>query len=78
MNYILCPKCGKEVKNLMVNVCKTCYIEKYRLAELPEVIEIDICSKCGSFLIGGNGHIVELLMMLSLKNRGFIVDTRYG
>ncbi len=48
MNYILCPKCGKEVKNLMVNVCKTCYIEKYRLAELPEVIEIDICSKCGS------------------------------
>lgn len=48
MNSILCPKCGKETENLYDNVCKDCFFENIRLAELPLVLHAKTCMKCGA------------------------------
>jgi len=48
MNYTLCPKCGKETEKLYDNVCKDCFFENIRLAELPLVLHAKTCTKCGA------------------------------
>ncbi|RQD89290.1 NMD protein affecting ribosome stability and mRNA decay [Methanosalsum natronophilum] len=66
MNSIVCPKCGKFVESLMGSLCKDCYIQKYDLAHLPHVIEVDICSKCGAMFDRGQWNdrkdIEEIIM----------------
>ncbi|MGP8320593.1 MAG: 60S ribosomal export protein NMD3 [Methanosarcinaceae archaeon] len=48
MNFTLCPKCGKETENLYDNVCKDCFFENIRLAELPLVLHAKTCTRCGA------------------------------
>lgn len=45
-----CPRCGEETDELYGNkkkLCPDCYPDKNDLLEIPDVVEIDICSTCG-------------------------------
>ena len=45
-----CPRCGRETDELYGNkkkLCSECYPDKNQLLEIPDVVEIDICSTCG-------------------------------
>ncbi|MBY6293942.1 hypothetical protein GLU60_00975 [Nanohaloarchaea archaeon H01] len=45
-----CPRCGQETDQLYGNekkLCPDCYPDKNDLIQLPDVVEIDICSTCG-------------------------------
>ncbi|MFB6166970.1 MAG: NMD3-related protein [Candidatus Nanohaloarchaea archaeon] len=45
-----CPRCGKEVDELYGDekkLCADCYPDKYDLLEIPDVVEITVCSVCG-------------------------------
>jgi nonsense-mediated mRNA decay protein 3 len=48
MNSTVCPKCGKETAKLLGTVCKDCFFEQFRLAELPLVLHAKMCSKCNA------------------------------
>lgn len=41
-----CPKCGKQVEELIEGLCYHCYSIKRDLVEIPETISLAIC-KCG-------------------------------
>jgi nonsense-mediated mRNA decay protein 3 len=45
-----CPRCGEETDELFgeeKKLCSNCYPDKNNLLEIPDVVEIDICSTCG-------------------------------
>lgn len=45
-----CPRCGKETDELYGDekkLCSDCYPEKNNLLDIPDVVEITICSTCG-------------------------------
>lgn len=45
-----CPRCGRETDRLYGDkqkLCADCYPEKNDLLEIPEVVEIEVCSVCG-------------------------------
>lgn len=51
-----CPRCGREVEELYGNkkkLCANCYPEKNELLEVPEIVEIEVCSVCGRMKDGG-------------------------
>ncbi|MDI9396106.1 MAG: 60S ribosomal export protein NMD3 [Euryarchaeota archaeon] len=50
MNFITCPKCGKESNKLFDPVCRDCFFETFKLIELPLVLHVRICSSCGAYL----------------------------
>ena len=41
-----CFLCGKETENLIKGYCEECYNKKFKLIEIPEEINVTICSKC--------------------------------
>ncbi|PAV14313.1 NMD protein affecting ribosome stability and mRNA decay [Methanosarcina spelaei] len=49
MNFITCPRCGKECYRLFDSVCKDCFFETFKLIELPHVLHVRICSACGAY-----------------------------
>ncbi|MDY0130513.1 MAG: 60S ribosomal export protein NMD3 [Methanosarcina vacuolata] len=48
MNFITCPRCGRECYRLFDSVCKDCFFETFKLIELPHVLHVRICSACGA------------------------------
>lgn len=45
-----CPRCGREVEELHGDekkLCAECYPDKYDLLEIPDLVEITVCSVCG-------------------------------
>jgi len=45
-----CPRCGRETDELYggeKKLCPDCYPDKNDLLEIPEVVEINVCSTCG-------------------------------
>lgn len=45
-----CPRCGKETDRLYGDkkkLCAECYPEKHDLLEIPQKVEIEVCSVCG-------------------------------
>lgn len=57
---MFCPRCGKTDEELFEGVCKSCFLEDVVLAEIPDEIEITICTHCESRLISGKWHELEL------------------
>lgn len=49
MNFITCPRCGRECDKLFDSVCKDCFFETFKLIELPHVLHVRICSACGAY-----------------------------
>jgi nonsense-mediated mRNA decay protein 3 len=45
-----CPRCGEETEELYGDkkqLCADCYPDKHDLLEIPDKVEIDVCSVCG-------------------------------
>ncbi|MFB6115751.1 MAG: NMD3-related protein [Candidatus Nanohalobium sp.] len=45
-----CPRCGEETDKLFGDkkqLCAECYPDKHDLLEIPNTVEIDVCSVCG-------------------------------
>lgn len=52
-----CPKCGKETDELYGNekeLCAECYTENHDLLDIPDVVELHVCSTCGRMRKSGN------------------------
>lgn len=52
-----CPKCGKETDELYGNekeLCADCYTENYDLLDVPDVVELYVCSTCGRMRKSGD------------------------
>ncbi|WP_340818586.1 60S ribosomal export protein NMD3 [Methanolobus sp. WCC4] len=48
MNSTICPKCGKGTPRLFQGRCKSCFLENFTLAEIPQVLHAKICATCGA------------------------------
>jgi len=60
MDIMFCPRCGRSDEEIFDMLCKSCFLEKLILAEIPEEIEITVCAHCQSRLISGKWHELEL------------------
>ncbi len=45
---IFCPQCGKTGVKLFSGLCRSCFIKKTSLINVPEEMDIIICTHCGS------------------------------
>lgn len=50
-NAMFCVECGAEGK-VYESLCEKCFLERHKLAELPEFLDIEMCKECGNFLVG--------------------------
>lgn len=48
-----CIKCGRSNTRLYKGLCKECFLEEYKLLEVPERIEVEVCAHCNAQLING-------------------------
>jgi len=51
-----CAICGKvesEAEPLIENLCWSCYRSRHRLIVAPRFLEVEVCSSCGSYRLGG-------------------------
>ncbi|AKB50051.1 NMD protein affecting ribosome stability and mRNA decay [Methanosarcina barkeri str. Wiesmoor] len=66
MNFITCPRCGRECYRLFDSVCKDCFFETFKLIELPNVLHVRICSACGAHFHRGRwedvGNIEDVVL----------------
>jgi nonsense-mediated mRNA decay protein 3 len=46
---MFCVECGKEIPIFKEGVCIDCYINSHTFTKGPEIIDITVCSHCGSF-----------------------------
>jgi len=69
-----CPKCGKNVDELVQGLCGSCYSEGKRLAEVPEQIVVATCPTCGKFYSGGKW--VDFEGLRSASKQGSEGDAR--
>lgn len=51
-----CPKCGKEIEQGLGarGLCKECYKDEEKIAQVPEKIKISQCPRCDSYLYRGD------------------------
>lgn len=71
-----CPRCGEETSSLYGDkkqLCKDCYPEKNSLLDLPNNIEITICSVCGRMK-----HHGEWKEEYTIKEQISLAFTDYG
>jgi nonsense-mediated mRNA decay protein 3 len=47
---LFCPRCGKET--VQEGLCEACFLEKYVVFKVPQVMEVTICSQCPSYKVG--------------------------
>ena len=47
---LFCPRCGKETQQ--EGLCQACFLEKYVVFEVPQVIEVVVCAKCPAYKVG--------------------------
>ena len=50
---MFCPECGSTDKKMVGDICIDCFLKEFQLIELPERIEVQICSHCNSKLEEG-------------------------
>ncbi len=48
---MFCVECGAEGE-VYESLCEKCFLERHKLAELPEFLDIEMCKECGNFLVG--------------------------
>ena len=75
MNFITCPRCGRECNRLFNSVCRDCFFETFKLIELPHVLHVRICSTCGAYFHRGrweNIGNIEDVVLKAVENILFI------
>ena len=50
---MFCPECGATDKQMIGDICIDCFLKNYHMIDLPERIEVQICSHCNSKLKEG-------------------------
>ena len=50
---MFCPECGSTDKEMVGDVCIDCFLKEFQMIEIPERIEVQICSHCNSKLEEG-------------------------
>ena len=50
---MFCPECGSTDKEMVGDICIDCFLKDFQMIELPERIEVQICSHCNSKLEEG-------------------------
>ena len=50
---MFCPECGSTDKEMVGDICIDCFLKEFQMIELPERIEVQICSHCNSKLEEG-------------------------
>ena len=50
---MFCPECGSTDKKMVGDICIDCFLKEFQMIELPERIEVQICSHCNSKLEEG-------------------------
>jgi len=65
-----CPKCGKEVNQLIKNLCRECFLESFTI-KLPKII-LKKCKVCGKYydkrFLGEKEEFIEIELKKILKN----------
>ncbi len=60
MDIMFCTRCGKTGEELLDTLCRSCFLEELILAEIPEELEITVCTHCQSRLVSGKWYEMEL------------------
>ena len=47
---MFCPECGSTDKEMVGDICIDCFLKEFQMIEIPERIEVQICSHCNSKL----------------------------
>lgn len=50
---MFCPECGATDKQMVGDICIDCFLKNYQMINIPEKIEVHICSHCNSKLEEG-------------------------
>ena len=50
---MFCPECGSTDKEMVGDICIDCFLKEFQMIEIPERIEVQICSHCNSKLEEG-------------------------
>lgn len=46
---MFCVECGKETSIFKDGVCKDCYVKTHSFSEGPKLVDLPICTNCGSY-----------------------------
>ena len=50
---MFCPECGSTDNEMVGDICIDCFLKEFQMIEIPERIEVQICSHCNSKLEEG-------------------------
>lgn len=50
---MFCPECGSTDKKMVGDICIDCFLKEFEMIEIPNHIEVQICSHCNSKLEEG-------------------------
>lgn len=53
---MFCPECGATDKKMIGNICINCFLKNYKMLNIPNKIEVEICSHCNSRLEEGKWY----------------------
>jgi nonsense-mediated mRNA decay protein 3 len=65
-----CPRCGRSAQQFFNNICEACFLEGFKLLQVPLVVAARICPRCGSYIKGGKwirGKGLEEAVLQTLK-----------
>ncbi len=71
---LFCPRCGKETEQ--EGLCEACFHEKYVVFDVPQVVEVTICSQCPSFKVGALWISTKLKTYEELAKKAAVKNLR--
>lgn len=79
---MFCPKCGSDDEELYDGVCRSCFIKEAQMVEIPDEVDITICTHCNSLLKGikwvdsrlGEEELVELAVTKNIETSSRVDD----
>jgi len=45
---MFCPKCGNTTSPMIEGICQNCFLKKFSILEIPENIEVIVCTHCNA------------------------------
>ena len=57
---MFCVNCGKEDKDTIKGLCVDCFLDGRKMVELPHHIDLERCTNCEEYFVGGSWKQMEL------------------
>jgi len=57
-----CPRCGKTDEELFNGLCRSCFVEDFNLITVPDEINLNTCTQCGSVQKKGRWYDSNLFL----------------